>query len=300
MLPHIWEMIVRANLRRFLWREIYPHQRLYTWSSKDRSKQSRIDYWLISQSLANSCKSVSIHATPLTDHSAVSLKICLSASLDFSSSPSYWKLNNSLLLFEDVNKNITLLIEQYWRRALVLDSYCCQWELLKFEIGKYFRKFGSNLAKLKRAEENKVVSKIAILSSKPPELFSESEKLEYADLQSKLDEMYTYRAQGAYIRSRQKWMEEGECNTAYFFRLEKSRLSTSLIETLNIEGTVTNNPHSIAHFCSKFYSKLYKKSILKRQPVLFWSLLKIVRLFQEMTEIFVIVKLLYLKLVTQF
>ena len=103
----------------------------------------------------------------------------------------------------------------------MLDSYCRQWELLKFEISKYFRKFGSNLAKLKRAEENKVVSKIAIHSSKLPELFSESDKLEYADLQSKLDEMYTYRAQGAYIRSRQKWLEEGECNTAYFFRLVK-------------------------------------------------------------------------------
>ncbi len=72
--------------------------------------------------------------------------------------------------------------------------------------------------------------------------------------------MYTYRAQGAYIRSRQKWMEEGECNTAYFFRLEKSRLSTSVIETLNIDGTVTNNPQSIASFCSKFYSKLYQKN----------------------------------------
>lgn len=62
------------------------------------------------------------------------------------------------------------------------NSFCFQWELLKFEIGKYFRRFGSNLAKLKKAEENKVVSKILILSSKPPELLSESDKLEYADL----------------------------------------------------------------------------------------------------------------------
>ena len=57
--------------------------------------------------------------------------------------------------------------------------------------------------------------------------------------------MYTYRAKGAYIRSRQKCLED-------FFILEKSHLSTSLIETLNIEGTVTNNPQAIAHFCAKF------------------------------------------------
>lgn len=54
--------IMDAFITRFtvvdIWRVTYPQQRLYTWSSKDHSKQSRIDYWLISQSLANSCDSV--------------------------------------------------------------------------------------------------------------------------------------------------------------------------------------------------------------------------------------------------
>ena len=91
--------IMNAFMMRFsvvdIWRETNPQQRLYTWSSKDLSKQSRTHYWLISQSLANSCNSTSTHATPLTDHSAVSLKVSLSASLDFRSTPSYWKRNNS-------------------------------------------------------------------------------------------------------------------------------------------------------------------------------------------------------------
>lgn len=171
-------------------------------------------------------------------------------------------------MYKDVKKNIASLIEQHWRSALVLDSYCCQWELLKFEICKYLRKFGSNLAKLKKAEENKVVSKIAILSSKSPELLSESDKLEYAQLQCKLDDLYTYRAQGAYIRSRQKWIEEGECNTDYFFRLEKSRLRTSLIESLNINGTVITLKK--LHISVLIFTVIFTiKIILKRQLVLY-------------------------------
>lgn len=123
----------------------------------------------------------------LLQTSAISLKVSLSASLDFKSTPSYWKLYNSLLMYKDVKKNIASLIEQHWRRALMLNSYCCQWDLLKFEIGKCLRKFGSNLAKLKKAEENKVVSKITVLSSKSPELLSESDKFEYAELLCRLD-----------------------------------------------------------------------------------------------------------------
>ena len=49
-------------------------------------------------------------------------------------------------------------------------------------------------------------------------------------LQYKLDELYIEKAKGAYIRSRSKWLEEDEQNSAYFFRLEKNR---SLLATID-------------------------------------------------------------------
>lgn len=43
------------------------------------------------------------------------------------------------------------------------------------------------------------------------------------NLQSQIDELYLIKAQAAYIRSRAKWVENGEKNTSYFCNLEKCR-----------------------------------------------------------------------------
>ncbi len=40
-------------------------------------------------------------------------------------------------------------------------------------------------------------------------------------LQSTLDDLFLEKARGAFIRSRAKWLEFGEKNSAYFFNLEE-------------------------------------------------------------------------------
>lgn len=47
------------------------------------------------------------------------------------------------------------------------------------------------------------------------ESLTEEEKEELASSQTKLDELYCQKAKGAFIRSRSKWLEEGEQNTHY-------------------------------------------------------------------------------------
>lgn len=44
----------------------------------------------------------------------------------------------------------------------------------------------------------------------------EEENFELANLQNKLDELYCQKAKGAVIRSRAKWLKEGEQNSHYF------------------------------------------------------------------------------------
>lgn len=62
-------------IRRFnlvdIWREKNPNGRLYTWSNKTVSRQSQLDYWLISDSLNKDNIDVHICPTPLTDHKAM-------------------------------------------------------------------------------------------------------------------------------------------------------------------------------------------------------------------------------------
>lgn len=49
---------------------------------------------------------------------------------------------------------------------------------------------------------------------------SNNDRQKLNTLSTKLDEIYLRKAEGAYIRSRVKWMEEGERSTSYFCRLE--------------------------------------------------------------------------------
>ena len=63
---------------------------------------------------------------------------------------------------------------------------------------------------------------------------SEVERNKGINLQSKLDEVYLNRAHGAFVRSRARWLEEGEKNTSYFCRLEKRRQERNAVNVLMI------------------------------------------------------------------
>lgn len=50
-------------------------------------------------------------------------------------------------------------------------------------------------------------------------------------LQTKLDELYQERAQGAFVRSRAKWIEEGKIT--HSFNLERNRQQRNYLKSFN-------------------------------------------------------------------
>lgn len=86
---------------------------------------------------------------------------------------------------------------------------------------------------------------------------SEEEKVEIKDISLKLDGLYSDLAKGAFIRSRAKWLEEGEKNSGYFFALEKRIGQRKTLTSLNIGGNTCNGPVLISKFVAAFYSELY-------------------------------------------
>ncbi len=54
------------------------------------------------------------------------------------------------------------------------------------------------------------------------------------------------KAQGAFVRSRVKWMEEGEKNMAYFCWLEKRRQQSNAIHSLISNDEVITDPKLIS------------------------------------------------------
>ena len=90
------------------------------------------------------------------------------------------------------------------------------------------------------------------------------ESLKYNDDNQKWDQLYAYKekmnelvkikTQGAIIRSRQQWYEEGEKNSRYFFNLEKRNSNLKSINRLKLnDNTITEDPKNILNEMKQYY-----------------------------------------------
>lgn len=191
-----------------IWRRKNPNQIMYTWSNKDQSKQSRIDYFLISDTLEDSVQSVSIEPSVLTDHKGITIDINEHGSSKFKTNRGYWKLNKTLLENETFNLKVIEIIDRYWAQAKVMNTFGKYWELTKYEIRNLAISIGKTLASAKRQKECKIIKEIMELSCKGT--LNSKELLKLSSLQVDLDTIYEEKARGAFTRSRQMWLEQGE------------------------------------------------------------------------------------------
>ena len=83
--------------------------------------------------------------------------------------------------------------------------------------------------------------------------------LKFERLKSDILAIETERINGAIIRSKIRWVEEGEKSTIFFFDLEKKNNIKKHIRKLKLSnGIVTTDPVKIDSEIEHFYSKLYK------------------------------------------
>ncbi len=202
------------------WRQKFPDDPGFTWSTS-------IDYWLVSKDLNQEDISISTHPTPLTDHKAILIRINICALEREIARTSYWKLNSSYLKIEHVKTEINRLLEYFLKKATVEQSFCKNWELFKNECAKFLRSYGS-MCWARRVEEDNIIAHISSIIEKGIENFTEEDQLKLTESQNKLDDIYRRKAEGAFARSRKKWLEEGEQNSSYFFLLEKQLQITIL------------------------------------------------------------------------
>ena len=67
-------------------------------------------------------------------------------------------------------------------------------------------------------------------------------------------------AEGACVRARVRWVEEGECSSSYFCKLEKKRRSENCITALRgSDNVVHTGAEGIQSVLSSFYADLFSK-----------------------------------------
>jgi len=235
-----------------IWRSLNSGVKQYSWFKPNNTCKSRIDYWLVDQSLNEFVSDILISKAPLTDHCIVEIK--LNPVDKISKKKGYWKFNSSLLRNKDYCTRIKELISETENNETI-DSFCNKWEFVKYRIRECSIRVSKEMAREKRREEVNLFQEISKYCDKTE--LNDEERSKLLLLQGKLDDMFSKRAQGAFVRSRAKWIEEGEKNTSYFSNLEKRRQENKAISSLLINGVECKDNKTMENTVFAFYKNLY-------------------------------------------
>lgn len=188
-----------------IWRFLNPDKNVFTCSNANRSLHSRIDLWFISHSCTQFVSDTSNDYAPLSDHNLISIHL-VGTKQKVNNSRGYWKLNVNLIK-DDIFCNLV----NTTAKKIFSDnnsSHTQKWEYFKFKIRELAIRRSKGIKKNNLAKEMNIMSALNALLLKTS--LSEEEQSNMKRLKEDIDNLYIDMAKGAFIRSRAKWLEQGE------------------------------------------------------------------------------------------
>lgn len=236
-----------------IWRCKNLRKKNYTWRNTS-CRQSRLDYFLISQHLGAVVHKCEIEPGYKSDHSLVTISI---EQNNIKQGPGFWKFNCSLLHDPEYVVVVKRTIEDcnaiYGEDGLDSLMY---WEALKLHIRGETIKFSSQKKKKQDVELCRLEREIKQLEAN--ESLNEEELNILDRLKIEYNTIIQHKARGAAMRAKVRYYEEGERNTKYFLGLEKRKKVIKQIRVLtNIEGNDISDQTEIRNMCKSFYEELY-------------------------------------------
>lgn len=246
--------ILRKYLSTFdlidVWRKLNPHAIGFTFiDPSNRGFDSRIDYLFMSGDIYKQTRSCSIIPAPVPDHNAVISNTCLQKN---KRGTGYWKMNVSVLeeveYIKGVNELIDRTVNDYEEVGKKL-----LWELCKVRIREYTISYCINKKKSKKTKIVQLEQRLKQLEA----IDRYEDKEERKNIKQQIESQYLEDAKGAQIRSKAKYVEEGERSTKYFLGLEKKRQSCNTIRCLKSNEQVYTTDEDLLNVAAEFYDNLY-------------------------------------------
>ena len=192
-----------------------------------------------------------------SDHKCVKIHIDLSGN---KRGPGTRKLNVSILNDKPYIRNIqkTIANTKITNENL---SHQSIWELYKIKTRESTIAYCQKKSHIRKNIIKNLEDKIKQLDEKIINTNYNNTHIRQRDkLTDDLHHLVQKQKEGAKIRSRAKWLEEGEKSTKYFLNLEKKRVTTNTIKSLQKnDGTFTQSDIKILNEQHNFYSKLYEE-----------------------------------------
>ena len=242
-----------------VWRVFNSDTKEYTWSRRtgDRFIARRLDYLFLNREALNAAFETNIFSVPASDHRGIYVNLKISNNVR---GPGYFKFNNQLLKYPAFARKINNLIDSFLEQNQNL-SPVDKWELMKLSMKDEAIQFSKNLAVNKRNKTlllNKELDECEAQLSNDPNNKDLQSKMHNLKLQIEIYELE--RLKSAQIRSKVRWIEEGERNTRYFLNLEKTHANQKLFPNLELDdGTNVDDQFEILKGQKDFYTKLYNK-----------------------------------------
>ena len=109
------------------------------------------------------------------------------------------------------------------------EDYRIGWEFLKYKVRQLSQDYSKRKACECREKRVSLEKKIEELESNLSENSAPEEILEYRNVKAQLDNLYNYITEGAILRSKARWYEEGKTSTKCSLKLAKNnRIKTSI------------------------------------------------------------------------
>ncbi len=235
----------------------------YTYYDTFNNSKSRIDYFFISKNLEFMVKKIKLKKAPKKDpHKAVCMYLNFNTN---KKGPGYWKLNSKFLKESAYRK----LIEHTVRECLDegWDDHRLVWEYIKIQIKTVSIRYG-----IQRAKKNK--NNIDTLQNELDEI-NKNEDLGFLidkdrkyTLEENIQKYYDEKREGSKIRSKIRWIKDGEKCSSYFFNLEKDRQKSNIIKRLqDNNGVMHTDDSGILNIGTDFYDDLFSSLNINQDTI---------------------------------
>ena len=237
------------------WRKFFPFRKQYTWRQLRMSVFSRLDYWLISDVLLPYVQSTDIKPISICDHCAITIKFSTRTPLRGSG---VWKLNNSLLKDDEYKEKIKNIIRKFKLENAHMNAQV-KWDMCKTKVKEFTIKYSKHQQIKRNKTFKQLQDEFEKVSKETDENSSEENIKHYEKIKKEIDKFMTYNSKGAFIRSRQKWLEHGEKSSKYFLQIEKRNGKKKCIDCIKKNGKFIRNQENILVEITNYYKDLYSE-----------------------------------------
>lgn len=256
-----------------VWRETNPESRRYTWRKPTPLKQSRLDFFLISDYLYWYFENADILPGYRSDHSLITLTLKFGKNEKKSN---FWKFNSSLLkdadYVKEINAEIVSVVKEYAADTCDISEIgdVAQSDIKLTVSNKIFLDFmlmkirsktisyATMKKKKVREQEQNLIRDIESLEKIENKTENELEQLK--EKNKELEVIRSKRMEGVLLRSKARWIAEGEKISKYFCNLEKRNyISKNMPKLVNNQNTIIEDQKGIEREVKTFYENLYKK-----------------------------------------